>query len=118
MTQVNDRHDLIKFTRIANAPILTADQHYDGFGKPDAAKMISDLDIWCSARVLVKRHGDDAPIEAAMRADAMLGAGDLDGYRTWKRILWAIAELQGDEPKAVALRGALHESRTFALPMA
>jgi hypothetical protein len=28
----------------------------------------------------------------------MLEAGDLDGYRTWKRILWAVGELQGAEP--------------------
>jgi hypothetical protein len=30
--------------------------------------------------VLVKRHGQDAPIHAAMRADALLDKGDLDGY--------------------------------------
>jgi hypothetical protein len=41
--------------------------------------MTSDLDIYRSARVLVKRHGEDAPIEAAMRDDAMLEAGDVDG---------------------------------------
>ncbi len=34
--------------------------------------MIPDLDIYRSAQVLVKRHGQDAPIEAAMRADATL----------------------------------------------
>jgi hypothetical protein len=56
--------------------------------------MTSDLDIYRSARVLVKRHGEDAPIETAMRADAMLEAGDLDGYSTWKRILRAVEELQ------------------------
>ena len=28
----------------------------------------------------VKQHGQDAPIQAAMRADAMLEAGDLGGY--------------------------------------
>ncbi len=32
--------------------------------------MIPDLDIYRSANVLVKRHGQDTPIEAAMRADA------------------------------------------------
>jgi hypothetical protein len=32
--------------------------------------MTSDLDIYRSANVLVKQHGQDAPIEAAMRADA------------------------------------------------
>ncbi len=41
--------------------------------------MISDLDIYRSARVLVKRYGADAPIHAAMRADELLEAGDLDG---------------------------------------
>jgi len=30
-----------------------------------------------------------------MRADAMLEAGDLDGYGVWKRILRAVEELQG-----------------------
>ncbi len=41
--------------------------------------MIPDLDIYRSANVLVKQHGQDAPIEAAMRADTMLDNGDLDG---------------------------------------
>jgi 23S rRNA A2030 N6-methylase RlmJ len=41
----------------------------------------SDLDIYRSANVLVKHHGQDAPIKAAMRADAMLDKGDLDGYQ-------------------------------------
>ncbi len=41
--------------------------------------MIFDLDIYRSANVLVKHHGQDAPIRAAMRADAMLDKRDLDG---------------------------------------
>ncbi len=46
--------------------------------------MIPELDIYRSANILVKHHGQDAPIEAAMRADAMLDKGDLDGYlRLW-----------------------------------
>ncbi len=60
--------------------------------------MIANLDIYRSANVLVKQHGQDAPIHAAMRADAMLEAGDLDGYAVWKRILWAVEELQRAEP--------------------
>ncbi len=50
-----------------------------------------------SANLLVKRHGQDAPIEAAMRADAMLDKGNLAGYAAWKRILRAVGELQGTE---------------------
>ncbi len=61
--------------------------------------MTSDRDIWLSAQAVIKRHGEDAPIHAAMRADAMLDKGDLDGAATWKRILKAVEELQGTEPK-------------------
>jgi hypothetical protein len=61
--------------------------------------VVSDLDIYRSANLLVKRHGEDALIEAAMRADAMLEAGDLDGYAVWKRILRAVEVLQGTGPK-------------------
>ena len=60
--------------------------------------MTSDLDIYRSAQVLVKRHGQDAPIHAAMRADAMLDKGDLGGYAVWKRVLRAVEELQRAEP--------------------
>ncbi len=45
----------------------------------------------------MKHHGADAPIHAAMRADAMLEAGDLDGYGAWRRILRAVKELQRTE---------------------
>ncbi len=57
--------------------------------------MTSELDIYRSANLLVKQHSEDAPIEAAMRADAMLEAGDLDGLAVWRRILRAVGELQG-----------------------
>ncbi len=40
--------------------------------------MVSDFDIYRSANVLVKQHGQDAPIEAAMRADAMMERGVVD----------------------------------------
>ena len=60
--------------------------------------MIPDLDIYSSSKALVKQHGQDAPIQAAMRADAMLDKGDLDGYAAWKRILRAVEELRWAEP--------------------
>ena len=65
--------------------------------------MIPDLDIYQSANLLVKQHGDDAAIHAAMRADAMLEAGDLESYAVWKRILRAVEELQGTAPKSETL---------------
>jgi hypothetical protein len=55
--------------------------------------MIPDLDIWRSANLMIQQHGDLADIEAAMRADDLLAKGDIDGQRTWMRILRAIDEL-------------------------
>ena len=62
--------------------------------------MVSNLDIYRSAQILVKRHGADAPIHAAMRADAMLDKGDLGGYAAWKRIVRAVGELLSKERPA------------------
>ncbi len=61
---------------------------------------MSNLDIYHSANFLVKHHGEDAPILAAMWADAMLEKGDLDGYAVWRRILQAVEELGRVEPGA------------------
>ncbi len=60
--------------------------------------MIPDLDIYRSANILMKQHGKNAPIHAAMRADAMLEKGDLDGCAVWRRILRAVENLQRLEP--------------------
>ena len=38
--------------------------------------MPSDLDIYRSAKLLIDRHGEDAPISAAMQADKRAEAGD------------------------------------------
>jgi hypothetical protein len=62
--------------------------------------VIPDLDIWRSAQVLVKQHGQDAPIHAAMRADELLESGDLDGAAVWKRIVRAVGELLSKERPA------------------
>ena len=51
--------------------------------------MIPDLDIYRSANVLLEQHGPDAPIHAAMRADELLEAGDLDGCAVFKRVVKA-----------------------------
>ncbi len=58
----------------------------------------SDLDVYRSAHLLIERHGDDAPIEAAMRADELMEAGDMEGVTVWKMILNAIKELLDKNP--------------------
>jgi hypothetical protein len=56
----------------------------DGLGRPGRraqapAGMTTDLDIYRTASVLIREHGEDAALEAAQRADAMLEKGSLVG---------------------------------------
>ena len=39
--------------------------------------MTSDLDIYRFANLLVESHGEDAPVEAAMKADKLLEVGQI-----------------------------------------
>ncbi len=61
--------------------------------------MIADINIWRSAQQMVEQFGDDAPLQAAMRAEAMLEAGDLDGLGVWKRIKATAEELLRERPE-------------------
>ena len=61
--------------------------------------MISDLDIYQSAKVIIKRYGEKARLHATKRADALLKAGDSDGHAAFKRVLRVIEELQRTAPK-------------------
>ena len=38
--------------------------------------MLTEIDLYHSANVLIHEHGEVAALEAAMRADAMLEKGD------------------------------------------
>ncbi len=59
--------------------------------------MTSDLDIYRSANELIKQHGDAADIEAAMRADERLAAGDMEEEAVWLRVVKAVEELLAKE---------------------
>ena len=52
--------------------------------------MLADIEIYQSANALIRQHCDGAAVHAAMRADAMLDTGDLDGLAVWRRIIRAI----------------------------
>jgi len=61
--------------------------------------MLDEPDIWHAANLLLKHHGDDAPLVAAQRADEMLAQGDIVGQAIWKRITAAVEELIRQKPK-------------------
>ena len=56
--------------------------------------MISDLDIYRAANLVISRHGPDALVEAARMVDRMLELGDPDGQAVWRRIRRAIEALK------------------------
>ena len=59
--------------------------------------MTSNLDIYRSANEIIKQHGEDAPILAAMRADQLMETGDMEGEAVWLRIVKAVEELLSEE---------------------
>jgi hypothetical protein len=61
--------------------------------------MTSEIDVFRTANVLIREHGEDAAMEAAQRADAMLEKGSVDGQRMWRRVLAAVKEIQRQEPR-------------------
>jgi len=66
---------------------------------------MTELDIWRSANILLKRYGGEAVFIASRRADALLDQGDLQGCSAWVRIAKAISEL---ERKAPGIRDRIH----------
>lgn len=61
---------------------------------------VSDIDIWRSANLLIKQHGDKAWTEAVLRYFEMKRAKDLDGVKVWRRIARAISEFTDPGPAA------------------
>jgi len=64
--------------------------------------MVSDLDIWRAANMLIRKHGAGAEFEAARLPDLMLDRGDDEGRQVWRRIRRAIEALKapprGEKP--------------------
>ena len=61
------------------------------------------IDIYRAAKLYIDQHGDQAALQAAMQADALLERGDLDGPAAWRKIIKAIEVIQVTEPY-----GAVH----------
>jgi len=70
----------------------------------------SESNTYRSANELIKLHGDDAKIAAALRADACADEGDLDGAAAWLQVIDAISTLQDDSGPVSPLKCFLYES--------
>ena len=60
--------------------------------------MIPEIDIWRVANLMLKRYGDEADIESAIRAEELAEAGDWAGEAVWRRIINAIGQLENTTP--------------------
>lgn len=58
---------------------------------------MNELDIYRSANILTKSHGDKAEREAKRRANALLARGDIEGNLVWVRLVRAVQKLQNTE---------------------
>jgi hypothetical protein len=55
--------------------------------------VLTEWELWACAHHYLKKHLDDAPVIAAMRADELQGEGDLEGARNYRAIVRRINEL-------------------------
>jgi hypothetical protein len=54
---------------------------------------ISDWELWACAQEMIRQHGADAAVHAAMKADALQFEGEQEGAAIWQRIVHRISRL-------------------------
>jgi hypothetical protein len=57
-------------------------------------KIISEIEIWRSARAAVAHFGNDARARAQTRAEECESRADIDGWVKWMRIAATILEME------------------------
>ena len=60
--------------------------------------MIPEIDIWRVANLMLRRYGDEADIESAIRAEKLFEEVDHNGAAVWRRVIDAIAQLLNTTP--------------------
>jgi len=60
--------------------------------------VINDRELWACADLLLRRHGEKARFAVGQRADELLAQGEMEGHRTFMRILDCIYILEIETP--------------------
>lgn len=61
---------------------------------------LSNAEVYEMADTLIRRHGKDAVVIASLQAEGKLSSGDMEGYRTWKRLVMLVdGMLEGTPPE-------------------
>ena len=61
---------------------------------------MTDWELWACANQMLVQHGDDAAVQAAFRADALLEADDRSGHAVWCAIVSRIEQLSNGDSRA------------------
>lgn len=60
--------------------------------------MVSEIDIWRTANLIIQQHGEGAQWEAARLGDLAIENGDPEGERVWVDVLKAVKSLMDVKP--------------------
>jgi len=55
--------------------------------------VIPEIDIWRVSNLMLKRYGDEADTESALRAEELAEQGDHNGAAVWRRVTDAIGQI-------------------------
>ncbi|MBI3440907.1 MAG: hypothetical protein HY052_03740 [Proteobacteria bacterium] len=62
---------------------------------------MEEIYLYRSAAAMIKQHGENASMEAALKSDAMLKKGDTKGAKVWRDVIKRIDILQARKPDNV-----------------
>ena len=74
----------------------------DSRAMDEPAPTVSDDEIFDEADALLLRHGHDAVAVALGRANQLLGQGNMDGYRMWRRIILVMDDIFAVGPRTAS----------------
>jgi hypothetical protein len=63
--------------------------------------VLSDWELWSAANMVLKQHGERAPMFVAERIGALALEGDMAGVATWRAIAHRIVALGGSASSQV-----------------
>ena len=63
--------------------------------------MIPEIDIWRVSNLMLKRYGDEADTESALRAEELAEQGDHNGAAVWRRVTNAVGQLANTVPRGL-----------------
>ena len=60
---------------------------------------MKEIDIYRAATEMLKQHGEDAVLQAALKSDSLLSQGDTTGAKIWRDIIKKIEILLQQKPE-------------------